>query len=299
MKPFKFSAPSTATSLLTLGVCLALGACGGGAGLDESDALDAQDYNRVNNYNYAYVYALGVGAYRRFGEANVLRDLAVRTMLDKAGAPGSYPCMLGGSLRMETAGKRHDFSFNNCDLGNFFVSAGQLSLYINDQQSLPGQAPIEYDVAIRSLSYRADSTKQLMQTLNADIGERYFKKGDKTVDINFSFNVSQGSKKQLYNGGVAKVPGEPAGQPDWVAIHTDIGADGKVNHYKALDVRSQPGEAILTVTGRGDKSSVTGVKLPPNGQSIRLEVRAKGSDTPTLVKTISASDAEELVWRAL
>ncbi|MCV2357811.1 hypothetical protein LNV08_02360 [Paucibacter sp. TC2R-5] len=45
----------------------------------------------------------------------------------------------------------------------------------------------------------------------------------------------------------------------WIAIHTDVAADRKVNYYKAL------------------------------------EVRAKGSDTPTLVKSISTNDVDQLV----
>ncbi|MCV2366941.1 hypothetical protein [Roseateles oligotrophus] len=280
---------------------LTLCACGGGGvGNEGSDGNlpDAQDYNRVNNYNYAYVYALGEGAYRRFGEVNVLRDLALQTILSKGSAAGGYPCLLGGSLRMDVSNQRHDFSFNNCDLGTFFIASGQLTLIINDKKPLPGQPPIEFDVTIKTLNYRSESTGQLMQVLDASMGERFLADG-KTFDVPYLFWVSQNNKRQRYAGSVTKLPGTVSGKPGWIAIHTDVAADGTVNYAKTLDVRTELSDTRLIITGRGDKSSVTGTKLAPNGQSIKLEVRAYGSDTPTLEKIISASDLLELIWRAL
>jgi hypothetical protein len=297
MQTSKIFTRLTAT-LAALAVC----ACGGGgAGNDGSDGNlpDAQDYARVNNYNYAYVYALGEGAYRRFGEVNVLRKLAVQTMLDKASVAGEYSCRLGGSLHMDVAGKTYSFSFNNCDVGSMFVSSGQLILSVNDSTLVPGQFPIEYGVSIKSVSYRADSTAQLLQVMDASVGERFISDG-KTLDVAYFFFVSQNDKKQRYAGSVTKVPGANAEAPSWIAIHTDVDkATGAVNYAKTLDVRTELGDTRLIVTGRGDKSSVTGTKLAPNGQSIKLEVRAYGSDAPTLEKVISANDLQELVWRAL
>ncbi|MCV2354191.1 hypothetical protein LNV09_08430 [Paucibacter sp. B2R-40] len=290
--------PRITTFLAALSLC----ACGGGgAGNEGSDGNlpDAQDFNRVNNYNYAYVYALGEGAYRRFGEVNVLRKLAVQTMLNKASLSGDYRCGLGGSLRMDVVGKTYSFSFNNCDVGSMFVSSGQLILDVNDQVIVPGQAPVEYGVNIKTLSYRADSTAQLLQVMDASVGERFIS-GGKTLDVAYFFFVSQNDKKQRYAGSVTKVPGAEAETPSWIAIHTDVDkATGAVNYAKTLDVRAELGDTRLIVTGRGDKSSVTGTKLAPTGQSIKLEVRAYGSDTPTLEKIISANDLQELVWRAL
>jgi hypothetical protein len=282
---------------LALTLTLSLSACGGSGTPDDGNLPEAQDYYLVNNYNYAYVYAVGAGAYARLGEVNAIRGLALQTMLTKGGVGGDYPCRKSGSIRMAAADKTYSFSLSNCDTGEIFLASGNVILSLTGKAAEAGQPPVEYDTEIKTVSYRADSSAQVMQTLEASVGERFLGaiNDGKSLDVAYGFTVTREGKKNRYSAGVTNPPGANSTLPTWVTVHTD----GAIQLRQSLDVRPDLAGSRLTVTGRGDKSSVTGIRLPPNGQSIQLEVRAFGSEQPSLVKIISANDLQELVWRAL
>nr|WP_316639955.1 hypothetical protein [uncultured Roseateles sp.] len=270
-------------SALCAALCLSLTACGGGG--DDNPLPPAPRPMALNADNM--LDAVGVAALahqRAHGDAALLLSAVFNNYVQQTPA-GTYPCAASGTLTLTRPSPLlWNYTAQNCDSGALLIKSGQLQI----DATLPTGQGLKFQFT--DALYRASATPAAaLQTAT----------GSLTVLINVADDLgkrSTGSMSFTSNGRADSYTDIFIANKTSDAGFVQYGASLKTPRF-AYPLKTLFDQRSLAMTLEAeDGSSVTATDL---GSSTRLELRASAGAEPTLSKTVSDSELDAALSRAL
>ncbi|MBT9501761.1 MAG: hypothetical protein IV092_10985 [Burkholderiaceae bacterium] len=269
-------------SLLCSTLCLGLTACGGGG---DAPLPPAPRPSLLNADNMLDAVGVATLTHRRaHGDATQLLSAVFNNYVQQTPA-GTYACAVSGTLTLTRPEPlQWHYTAQSCDTGALLITSGQLQI----DATLPQGQGLKFQLA--DVLYRGSaSSAAALQTVT----------GSLTVLINVADDLgkrSTGSMSFTSNGRADSYSDIFIANKTSDVGFVQYGASLKTPRFAhALKTLFDERSKALTLEAE-DGSSVTATNL---GSSTRLELRASAGAVPTLTTTVSDSELDAAVNRAL
>ncbi|MCV2366940.1 hypothetical protein [Roseateles oligotrophus] len=260
--------------LLCLSVsALILSACGS----SDPEPVPPVKTAQINSANYSDVLGIAAGSSDQ-SEGLMRAGLAPIAVGFTRTQPGSIACVDGGSLDLAIADKLRTYTAVNCKTGPVFIASGTLT------ESVDSPDGLSRSIKIKDLNLRTSDTDLSMQKVNGDF-KVVVKADGSPVSAVIDLSVARNARTDTFA----------------------LTLDASGNLLIVIDTARFPQKLVITgdaktnslkISSRGDGSSLTVIESV-DGKSFNLELREPGNNTPTLIKTISATELEALVKKSL